>query len=136
MGGINEEIYILSKVLTYHLSYTIVKNAISYFTLPGTLSDYIQSTRRVYGRVKAFNKRYSKNIGGGKSSKHDKIEKEVYSFPPIKFIARSLFSDPVASLLIPFVLIVRWAIMRSAKIYDSDTWEIIETTKVLRGGSV
>ena len=131
-GGINEETYVLSKVLAYRLSYTIVKNAISYHTIPGTLSDYMRSTRRVYGRVKAFNEWYSKNKAGEKFGNPNQIEKKIYSFPPIKFIIRSLLSDPVASMFIPFILIVRWTIMRSAKIYDSDTWEVVETTKTLK----
>ena len=131
-GGVDEETYVLSKVLDYRLSYTIVKNAISYFTLPGTLSDYIRSTRRVYGKVKAFNEWYLKNKGDGKFSNANQIEKEIYSFPPMKLIVRSLLSDPVASMFLPFILIVRLTIMRSAKIYDSDTWETTETTKVLK----
>ncbi len=131
-GGINEETYVLSKVLAYRLSYTIVKNAVSYYTIPGTLSDYMRSTRRVYGTVKAFNEWYSKNKAGEKFSNPNQIEKIIYSFPPIQFIIRSLLSDPVASMFIPFILIVRWAIMRSAKIYNSDTWETIETTKTLK----
>ena len=135
-GGIDEETYVLSKVLAYRLSYTIVKNAISYYTIPGTLSDYMRSTRRVYGKVKAFNEWYSKNKAGEKFGNPNQIEKKIYSFPPIKFIIRSLLSDPVASMFIPFILIVRWTIMRSAKIYDSDTWEMVETTKTLKQGPV
>lgn len=134
--GINEETYVLSKVLTYHLSYTIVKNAICFFSLPGTLSDYIRSTRRVYGRVKAFNRWYFKNKGSENFINSNQLEKEIYSFPPIQFIVRSIFSDPVASIFLPFIYIVRWIIMRSAKIYNSETWERIETTKVLNRRSV
>ena len=134
--GIDEETYVLSKVLAYRLSYTIVKNAISYYTIPGTLSDYMRSTRRVYGKVKAFNEWYSKNKAGEKFGNPNQIEKKIYSFPLIKFIIRSLLSDPVASMFIPFILIVRWTIMRSAKIYDSDTWEMVETTKTLKQGPV
>ena len=131
-GGIDEETYVLSQVLANNLSYTIVNTAISYFYLPGTLSDYIRSTMRVYGKVKAFNKWYSKNKGSRNFNEPNQIEKEVYSYPPLKLIVRSLLSDPVASLFLPFILIVRWTLMRSAKIYDSDTWETIETTKALK----
>ena len=132
--GIDEETYILSKVLAYHFSYIIVKNAISYFTLPKTLPDYIRSTRRVYGKVKAFNKWYSRNKEDKISSKHNSIEKNVYSLPPIKLVVKSVFLDPLASTFLPFMLVVRWAIMTNAKVYNSDTWETIETTKVLGGG--
>ena len=132
-GGIDEETYVLSKVLAYRLSYTIVKNAISYFTLPGTLSDYIRSTRRVRGKIKAFNEWYDKNKGEGKFGDPNRIENDIYSFPSMKFIVRSIFSDPVASIFLPFILIIRWTIMRSSKIYDSDTWETIKTTKILKG---
>ena len=132
-GGIDEETFILSKVLAYNLSHTIVRNSISYFTLPGTLSDYVRSIRRVYGKVKAFYKQNSSmDKSGEESGNSSPIVKKVYSFPPIKIIIRSLLSDPFASVFVPFILIIRWEIMRSAKIYDSDTWEKIETTKILK----
>jgi hypothetical protein len=131
-GGIDEEIYVLSKVLANNLSYTIVNAAISYFNLPGTLSDYIQSTRRVYGKVKAFNNWYCNSKVIINLSEPKQMEKRIYSFPPLKLLVNSLFSDPIASLFLPFILIVRWTVMRSAKIYDSDTWETIETTKFLK----
>ena len=132
-GGIDEETYVLSRILAYHISYTIVKNAISYFTLPGTLSDYVRSLRRVYGKVKAFDQWCSEGMGK-ELVDPDRIKSEVYSFPPLKVIVRSLLSDPVASLFLPFILIVRSIIMETTKVYNSDTWETIETTKVLKGG--
>lgn len=135
-GGVDEETYVLSRILAYNLSYTIVKNAISYFTLPGTLSDYIRSNRRMRGKIKAFNEWYDKNKRDGNFGNPNQIEKDIYCFPPMKFIIRSIFSDPVASIFLPFILIIRWTVMRSSKIYDSDTWETIKTTKALKGRSV
>ena len=137
IGGINEEIYVLSKVLTRILSHTIVKNTISYFALPSTLFDYIRGTRRICGRLKAYEERYY-NTGATKGIKRnsDPIVKSIYSRPPLKLILKSLFSDPVAAVFVPFVFIVRYIIMNSSKVYDSDTWEMVETTKTLKQGPV
>ncbi len=130
-GGIDEETYVLSKVLENGLSHTIVKNAICYYALPGTLSDYIENIRRVYGKVKAFNRYININVPNGKNGDASHIIKSIYSRPPLKFIVRSLLSDPIAALFVPFVVVVRWVIMKCARIYTSDTWESIKTTKIL-----
>ena len=136
-GGIDEEMFILSKVLFYNLSYTIVRNSISYFTLPGTLEDYIQSTRRVYGKVKAFNEWHPiMDKNGEESSDPNHVVKKIYSFSPFKIIIQSLLSDLFASIFAPYIFIIRWTLLRTTRIYESDTWEAIETTKILKGGLI
>ena len=66
--------------------------------------------------------------------RNNKIEIKdiIYSMPPFKLILRSLCSDLTASLLVPYVYLIRWAIMESSKTYVSDVWESVETTKKLR----
>lgn len=122
--------------MVYNLSHTIDRISISYFTLPGTLLDYVNSTRRVYGRVKAFNEWHSTVDRDGQESGSPKRNvKKIHSFQPIRIIICSLPSDHFASIFVPFIFIIRWTIIKSAKVYDSDTWETIETTKILKGRS-
>ena len=132
-GGINEEMYILYKVMNNNLSHKIVSNAISYNALPGTLSDYIKSTRRIYGKVKAFEEYIEKNGLRAETGEKMLVRDMIYAKPPPKLILKSLCSDLTASLLVPYIYLIRWGIMRSAKIYDSDFWESLETTKNLKG---
>lgn len=131
-GGVDEESYILYIVIQNNLSSTIVSNAISYYALPGTLSDYIKVTRRVYGKVKAFEDYIDKKMSRIDRNNKIEIKDIIYSMPPFKLILRSLCSDLTASLLVPYVYLIRWAIMESSKTYVSDVWESVETTKKLR----
>jgi cellulose synthase/poly-beta-1,6-N-acetylglucosamine synthase-like glycosyltransferase len=131
-GGADEESYVLSKVIEGNLSYGIATEAISYFALPATLSDYIKSTKRVYGKVKAFEMRNKEAKTHTENTKEMLVNKLVYSRPPVRLVIRALLSDIVAAAFVPYIYIVRWAIMKSARVYASDTWESIGTTKVLR----
>lgn len=133
-GGIDEEAYILSRVFAENLSRVIVTNAISYFVPPGNLSDYIKSTKRVYGRVRTFAKRY-RSIGSQSKIEINSISivNSIYSNPPIRLIIESLFSDIIAAIFVPYIFLVRWAAMESAgDNYTSDTWETIQTSKIFK----
>lgn len=130
-GGIDEEMYVLSKVLENDLSYTIVLNAICYFLLPGTLTDYMATLRRISGKVKTFNRYINAKVTGVKKVDAAALIKKIYSRPPLRVIVKSLFSDPTASMFVPFILFVRWIVIKHAKIYTSDTWVTIKTTKML-----
>jgi len=132
-GGVADEMYVLYRAINNNLSFTIVSNAISYYALPATLSDYIKSTKRVYGSVKAFEEYIQKNNVSTDRSDMVPINDLIYSMPPFKLILRSLFSDLIASLLVPYIYLIRWAIMKSAKTYKSDIWESVETTKKIKG---
>ena len=132
-GGIDEESYVLAKIIENGLSSTVVQDAISYYALPGTLSDYMRSTRRVYSRVITFEKRYpdlSKVRGSHGHSSN--INKTIYSRPQLRTIAKALFSDPIAASIVPYIFLIRFSVMRSAGIYTSDTWETISTTKKMK----
>ena len=131
-GGIDEELYILYRVMNNNLSHTIVSNAISYYALPGNLQDYIKSSQRVYGKDKAFEDYIDKKMSRTDKNNKTEINDIIYSMPPFKLISRSLCSDMTASLLVPHIYLIRWRIARSAKIYESDVWDSVETTKKLR----
>lgn len=131
IGGVDEEMYVVYKVTNNDLSYTIETKAISYYALPGTLPDYVKTTRRVYGRVKAFEEYIVKNYLRTAISEKMLIEDMIYSKPPFKLILKSLFSDLIASFFVPYVYLIRWAIMKGAKTYTTDTWDSVKTTKKL-----
>ena len=131
-GGIDDELYVLSKVLACGLSHTIVLDAMSYFTLPGNIGDYVRSTRRVYGRVKSFKESCTKSELNNDAKNHsDKVVRSIYSRPPVNHILRSLTFDPFAALFTPYLFLVRWVVMKAAQPYRSDTWETVQTTKIL-----
>ena len=131
IGGMNEELYVLLKVLENGLSYAITTDALSYYALPATLSDYIMSTRRVYGRVKSFEHNANQEMPSDFKILTNEVRKVVYANPPIKIIIKSILSDLIASFFVPYIFLVRWAVMRTSKIYQSDVWDSVRSTKSL-----
>lgn len=131
-GGADEETFILGKVMQNNLKSTVVAQSISYYAQPSTLNDYMRSTKRVYSKAKTAVKRYLDvcRIEDGHGG-HINVLDLIYKRPPIKLIAMGVLSDPLASLFVPYVMLIRWAVMKTAGIYTSDTWDAIESTKKL-----
>ena len=132
-GGAGEEIFILGKVLQNNLKYTIVTQSICYYTYPSNINDYFRSIKRMYSRAKTSVKQYS-NICLIEDAKGHKLNVVdlIYKRPSINIIIRAVLSDPFASLFTPYVILVRWVAMHTGGIYTSDTWDSIESTKMLK----
>ncbi len=131
-GGSNEEIFVLGKVLQNNLKSTVVVRSVSYYSQPFTLKDYVHSTKRVYSRAKASMMKYPDvcQIEDGHGNRTNVVDM-IYSPPPMKVIFMGILSDPFASLFVPYIMLVRLVVMKTADIYISDTWDTIESTKRL-----
>lgn len=132
-GGSDEETFILGKVLQNNLKSTVVTQSVSYYSQPSNLNDYMRGTKRMYSKTKTAIMRYPEvcqveDMHGN----HTNVVDMIYSRPPMKVILKGILSDPFASLFVPYVMLVRLVVMKTAGIYISDTWETIESTKRLK----
>jgi hypothetical protein len=132
-GGPDEETFILGKVLQNNLKYTIVTQSICYYEYPSNMNDYFRSIKRMYSRAKTSVKKYPNicQIDDSKGHKFNIVDL-VYKRPSINIIITAVLSDPFASLFIPYVILIRWVAMHTEGIYTSDTWDSIESTKMLK----
>ncbi len=127
--GVDEESYVLYKVLTNNLRFIIARDAVSYYALPSDLGEYLISVKRMVARINAFENWKSMHKFPETGLNTFRI---VYSRPPISLVIRSMLSDPLPSFIIPYIYIRRAIAINAAGIYTSDTWTTIEGTKVLK----
>ena len=104
-----------------------------HYALSLNINDYLQSVKRSYSKAKTTANTHS-NISQIKDSKGNQLNvlDLVYRPPSINLIITAVLSDPFASLFAPFVVLVRWAAMNTGEISTSDTWDSIESTKILK----
>lgn len=132
-GGSNEEIFVLGKTLQNNLKYTIVTQSICYYAQPFNINDYLASVKRSYSKAKTSVK-MNPNMYQIQDAKGNQLNvlDLVYKPPSANIIITAVLSDPFASLFVPFVILVRWAAMNTVGISTSETWDSIESTKMLK----
>lgn len=138
--GADEELYILHTAMCKGIKCAVIPSAKVSFRTASNITEYVSSGRRVIGSVKSFidgrfdiksdiNPRL--NCDNSEYSR-EKLHLNIYRRPPFSFILRAMMEDPLASLALPFILIIREALLLSSKPYASNLWEIVNGSKDLR----
>lgn len=138
--GKDEEIWILHKAAACGLRCQIVTNAKTSFRVPASLSDYISSSRRVNAsKLKFLGKRSvlknDASVSGLEETAvtDDKVQlvAQLDKNPAAYFILHSLKEDPLGSILLPWLLLVRLGIRLSSEPLSIITWSPVRTSKEL-----
>lgn len=129
LGGVSEELYVLYRSMKCKLNFEIVNDAFSYYQLPSKLSDYLSSIRRNFGKDKSFSSWMQQNQVNDIS--YSLISGQIYNIPDLFTIIRSVSTDLFTSFYLPYILLIRWIVIRSLTDSNSDIWEPIQSTKNL-----
>jgi hypothetical protein len=116
-----EDLLVLAKAKQFRLVAKVVSNAQVHHRMVDNVSDYLLMVRRYWGRFLNF----SEPTSAGERLLTSKLGEP----PPIPAISKALFEDPVASLLLPYLILLRFAARRSAYAPLSETWDTVESTK-------
>lgn len=138
--GADEEFHILHTAVRKGMKCAVIPSAKVGFRTVSSITEYVSSGRRVTGSVKSFiegrfdRKDYDNLNPDCRDSEHsrEKLHADIYKRPPLSFILRAMMEDPLALLALPFVLIIREAILLSSTPYTSNIWEIVNSSKDLR----
>jgi glycosyltransferase involved in cell wall biosynthesis len=139
--GADEELYILYTALLKGMKCAVIPSAKAYFRTVSNISDYISGGRRVIGAEISFvegrfdtdaHDKSAQNVDKEHEAERKKLREDIYKRPPLSFIVRAVMEDLPAAMVIPFVLVIRAGIFRSAKPYGSNVWSTVKSTKELQ----
>lgn len=139
--GANEEQYILYTALFGGMKCAVIPSAKTYFRTVSNIPDYISGGRRVIGSEISYvegrfdtdaHYKCAENVDKEHEAERKKLREDIYKRPPLSFMVRAIMEDPPAAMVIPFVLVIRAGIFRSAKPYSSNVWNIVKSTKELQ----
>ena len=122
--GAAEDLYTLSKAISLHLRISVVSEAIVYYRLCGSLSEYLVWGKRVFGMTRLA---VLQNEETGVKSRN-----MLYDDVKLKMVVSAIFSDPVASLVLPFVLVLRLGLTLFPERAPSVNWVPLLSTKELK----
>ncbi|AKA48361.1 hypothetical protein IX51_03805 [uncultured archaeon] len=127
-GGINEELYVVSIMLSNGLKAGLTRDALSYFRVPSNMNDYIMSHRRLAAQTKKFMS-INESRSGGKIL--EKALEKTRIRMSMRHVYASVSKDIAGLILSPYILAIRKAAIWSSGISNEDEWEIVSSTKNL-----
>jgi Glycosyl transferase family 2 len=123
-----EDLLVLAKAKEAGLRSMVVPSARVKYRLVNNVNDYLALSRRHFGLLENYTRL--------NTPKGSEITGKLFARPSMKLMLRAVFEDPAASLLLPFLLSLRYVAAHSAPPYPTETWDVIPSSKEQMAGTV